>query len=566
MKEKLHNQPRKEVEVKSIKIIEENSGKSENNRVKLRKVEFDLNGKQKEEIQITISPEMLKELESEKKRQLKAEKKKQKKEERLKMKEIIKKRDEAEELVMPEFMVINVGVVIIVALAVIFSLYFLPRSSGYSEHERRNLYEFPEFSAESYFDGTFTQGITNYFTDTVPNRENLKLLCNKFKGLLGISQSGSSIVGNGGANIKHEEFTGEVTTQQVDIYIPDVNSTADTDSSAVTTTPSPQTTPQASQTTPKATEKDDDQGQKGQAETLDNGILIINKGTENVMAMELYGGSFAAGKKYAQIINSYKSDLSEALEGRVNVYSMCIPMAVAYYLPDEFKEQSASIPDNIKNINSYLNGVVSVDAYSALLEHTDEYIYSRTDHHWQPIGAYYAAQAFAESAKVDFASLDSYEKKVKTDFVGTLYGHSGEAELESHPDTFTYYVPQNSYTTYNYDSDLSNKNQGILLHEYASGTNTYSMFLGDDKHVVQIDTDVSNGRTLVIFKDSFGNALVPFLTGSFEHIYVVDYRYCDFNAVDFCVDVKATDVLFATSMFTSTDESKVDILEQNRTK
>lgn len=569
MREKKKNSVAKEVEVKSIKIIEEDMSINTADE-ELRRVDFDLGGKQKEEIEITISPAKLKELEREKKRQLAEEKKNRKKEEKAERKLIKERRnsrEEAQGVTMPEFMFINVGAVIIVALAIIFSLYFLERSSGYSEHEKRMLYEFPELTVESYFDGSFTKGVSDYFTDTVPNREKLKLLCNRFKGLLGFSVDGNAIVGNSGAEIKHEKFEGEINTQKPDIYVPGMNT--GTENSGTQTTPqSSVTTPQS--TTPpesSATKKPDkDKPVQKPGDALENGILIINKGTDEVRAMELYGGSFAAGKKYAKTLNKYKTDLSEKLDGKVNVYAMCIPMAVAYYLPEEFEDQSASIYDNILNINSYLDGVVSVDAYNALKAHTNEYIYSRTDHHWQPLGAYYAAQAFAKAALVDFAPLESYEKKTKTGFVGTLYGHTGDAELEQNPDKFVYYVPQNNYTTYNYNSKLENKTESILMHEYASGANTYSMFLGNDNIVAQIDTDVKNGRTLVVFKDSFGNALVPFLTGSFEHIYVVDYRYCDFNAVDFCTQVKATDVLFATSMFSCTASDKVQVFEQNRTK
>lgn len=561
---------KKEIEVNSIRIISDDEDNE--NMSNLRKVDFDLNGKQKEEIEITISPERIAQLKREQKRKEAEERARLKKEARLKAKENkklkksqrekAKEKGEIEE--MPEFLFINVGVVLIVAVAIIFSLYFLQRSSGVSEYENRELYTFPEFSVESYFDGSFTQGITNYFTDTVPNRDKLKQLCNSFKGLLGFSSSGSSIIGSGGADIKHEEFEGEITTPKVTIYIPSTDNTGTSDNSSSTT---PQSSEALQSTTTPSTSKPvtNDKPNVG-GEALENGILVINKGTDEVRAMELYGGGFAAGKEYALTLNRYREDLVKALDGKVNVYSMSIPMAVAYYLPKDFQNQSASIPDNIKNINSYLDGVVSVDAYSALKEHTDEYIYSRTDHHWQPIGAYYAAEAFAKTAMVDFAPLSSYEEKKKTGFVGTLYGFSGEAQLEQNPDDFIYYLPQNQYTTYNYDRYLQNKTNGLLIHEYASGTNTYSMFLGDDKHVVQVDTDVKNGRTLVVFKDSFGNALIPFLTGSFEHIYVVDYRYCEFNAVDFCTDVKATDVLFATSMFTCTAKDKVGTFEENRVK
>lgn len=566
MKEKNNISAGKEVEVKSIKVLEEdNSGASR--RVDVKRIEFDLKGKQKEEIQITISPARLKELEAEEKRKAKKIKASVKSKERERAAELRKKQETEQGVVMPEFMFINVGAILIVGIAIILCLYLFERSSGISEHEKRELYEFPEFSVESYIDGSFTQGITNYFTDTVPSRDKLKSLCNKFKSFLGISRGGNSIVAGPGADIKHEEFKGEISTEKVDIYIPGI-STEGSDNSGVNSSKPVNSTPQnnSSESSPQSSSQNKPKPPANGGDALENGILIINKGTEDVRAMELYGGGFDAGKKYAQILNSYKKDLYTRLDGKVNVYSMCIPMSVAYYLPEEFEDQSASIPDNIMNINSYLEGIVSVDVYNKLKEHTDEYIYSRTDHHWQPLGAYYAAEEFAKQAYVDFAPLDSYEKKTKDEFIGTLYGHSGDSDLEKYPDQFVYYVPQNDYTTYNYKSDLTGKVEGILLHEYASGANTYSMFLGDDRTVVQVDTDVRNGRTLVVFKDSFGNALIPFLTGSFEHIYVVDYRYCDFNAVDFCVENGATDVLFATSMFSCTSKQKVPTFEENRTK
>lgn len=557
----MNDRERKEVEVKSIKYIDADMD-VKSHRVDVKKVGFDLNGKQREEIQITISPQRLKKLEDEKRASVEELRKREERRKAIKRRNKLKAK---QGVVMPEFMFINVGAIFIVAIAIILCLCFFERSSGISQHEKRELYKFPEFSVESYFKGEFTQGITNWYTDTVPNRDKLKSLVNQLKGFMGISHEGVAIIGNGNTDVKHEEFQGTINTDKVDIYIPGTSSSGSQNSSQSSSVPT-QTTP-STDTEPPESSSDSGENKPpvGPVDKIDN-IMIINKGTSEVRAMELYGGGFDNGKKYAQILNRYKSDLSEALDGRVNVYAMCIPMAVAYYLPSEYKDQSASIPDNILNIYSNLDGVVSVDVYGALKGHTDEYIYSRTDHHWQPLGAYYAAEEFAKQAMVDFAPLSSYEKKTKTDFVGTLYGHSGEAELEKNPDKFIYYVPQNDYTTYNYNSSLGGKVQGYLLHEYASGANTYSMFLGNDNIVAQIDTDVKNGRTLVVFKDSFGNALIPFLVGSFEHIYVVDYRYCDFNAVDFCVENGATDVLFATSLFSCTTTSKVPVFEENRTK
>ena len=55
-----------------------------------------------------------------------------------------------------------------------------------------------------------------------------------------------------------------------------------------------------------------------------------------------------------------------------------------------------------------------------------------------------------------------------------------------------------------------------------------------------------------MFKDSYGNAVVPNLTGSFENIYVCDMRYFDLNSIEFIKDVGATDVLFAMNTFSAT--------------
>jgi hypothetical protein len=69
---------------------------------------------------------------------------------------------------------------------------------------------------------------------------------------------------------------------------------------------------------------------------------------------------------------------------------------------------------------------------------------------------------------------------------------------------------------------------------------------------VHVQTDVGNDRTLVIFKDSYGNAMVPCLVGSFSDIYVCDIRYFTPNAVSFCEEVGATDLLFAMNTFSAT--------------
>ena len=93
----------------------------------------------------------------------------------------------------------------------------------------------------------------------------------------------------------------------------------------------------------------------------------------------------------------------------------------------------------------------------------------------------------------------------------------------------------------------------------------YLVFMGSDTQVAHIKTDVNNGRKLAVIKDSYGNALIPCLTGSFEEIYVIDMRYFEANAVSYLQECGITDLLFAMNTFSATG-SNYECLETIRTQ
>lgn len=449
------------------------------------------------------------------------------------------------------FNIINSVLCILVIFGVGASLVFMHRESGFINSENRNLAKFPQFSLASYLSGEYTEGITEYYTDTIPNREKLKKFSSAFSDLLGIHINDVKIKGGVSAVEKEKldedkkaatttvtAFTGSVTTKET---------------SKTTTTVSKKKTT----TTKKKEEKP----------KLDDGAwagnVIVAGSGRNVRAMSAFYGIFENGEKYAKAVNAYK----EALGSGVNVYNMSIPLSSAFYMPDNLKDSFSDQKDCIENIGLNLSGIIDCNVYSALEKHTDEYIYSRTDHHWQPRGAYYAAQVFAQKAGVDFPALSTYEKCEIEDFVGTMYAYSDyDEELNKNPDTFIYYKPDNDYTVKYYDTAFENGYEGSLFFDYASGVNCYSAILNRDEQITEITTDCENGRVLVIMKDSYGNALVPFLTHSFSKIYVCDFRYMDINAKDFMENVGATDVLFSISLSACYTPTHVEALQGDLTQ
>lgn len=285
-----------------------------------------------------------------------------------------------------------------------------------------------------------------------------------------------------------------------------------------------------------------------------SGIIVAGEVPES-RAMQPLSWSTDAARRYADIANLY----NKAFEGRVKIYSMPIPLAIAYYCPDSATGLTSDQHKCIRRIISFLDhDVTGVDIYPILGEHATEPIYSRTDHHWAPLGAYYAAMQFADAAGVPFMTIDQYDRVEVPDYVGTMYKFSGVADVKESPETFVYYMPRgvDYQTTYeNYTLDRARKQvvsqtdpeQGNFFLKFG-GASTYLTFMGGDTKLTKVETSTDNGRRLLIIKDSFGNAIPGYLFGSFEEIHVVDCRYFTKNMVNYVNDNGITDILFANNL------------------
>lgn len=286
-----------------------------------------------------------------------------------------------------------------------------------------------------------------------------------------------------------------------------------------------------------------------------SGVLVIGGG-KTIRGCNPFGLNKQRLRDYASVVNEYKQTFPD-----VQVYFLGIPTAVEFYLPEESRVAAASQRHAIDVLFDALDpSVVRADSYDALKAHTDEPIYSRTDHHWQPLGAFYAAEQLAKAADVPFRGLDSYKRKVVRNFVGTMAKFSGDPAFKRAPEDFVYYMPSDAtYRTYYvaYSLDKSRKRvvsetepyQDNFFRQYPDGSSAaYCTFMGGDTRLTRVETDVDNGRRVLILKDSFGNALSSFLFYSFEQVHVVDCRYFTPNLIEYVRDNDITDIVFANNI------------------
>lgn len=164
-----------------------------------------------------------------------------------------------------------------------------------------------------------------------------------------------------------------------------------------------------------------------------------------------------------------------------------------------------------------------IDLFPTLLEHREEYIYYRTDHHWTTLGAYYAYLEWARKVGYPPRDYDPQDLETVSDsFLGTLHSR---INLPMEPDEIQIFPRTNRRSvriTYDFDRETSSYYEPSYLED----KNQYGYFLDDNHAFVEIETAYyADGKELFIIKDSYANSLIPILAPHYEKIYVLDLRY-----------------------------------------
>ena len=174
-----------------------------------------------------------------------------------------------------------------------------------------------------------------------------------------------------------------------------------------------------------------------------------------------------------------------------------------------------------------MSGISTVDCLSFLSGHKNDYVFYRTDHHWTSLGAYYAYCAAAKTLGYSSYGLDRFNiETASSSFRGTLYSKTLDNSIT--PDSIDYYMlasgePKVKMTVF--DGRNETAYDSMYVRSYLDVKDKYSSFTGSNSPLVTIETDVDNGKNLLLIKDSYAHSLVPFLSKHYSKITMVDMRY-----------------------------------------
>ena len=197
-----------------------------------------------------------------------------------------------------------------------------------------------------------------------------------------------------------------------------------------------------------------------------------------------------------------------------------------------------------------------VDVSEALEAHTEEYIYYRTDHHWTSLGAFYAYQAW----RGGIPKREDYEERVLSEqFLGTTYK---KVLRRTAPDVITAFWPRETGAltlTYNLGDEMRTD---FYDPSFLGGRDEYSVFLGGNQALIRMETGVTNGKKLLLVKDSYANCFAQFLLTDYEEIWILDLRHWNSPAFAFTEEQGITDVLVLYNLKGFAEEKSVFWLNQ----
>lgn len=248
----------------------------------------------------------------------------------------------------------------------------------------------------------------------------------------------------------------------------------------------------------------------------------------------------------------------------VKFQMLLIPNAAAILpekLPAHLSDQNQL--KMMKKTSQELKGYTWIDAVAPLQKQHDKYLYYRSDHHWTSMAAHYVFEEFAKQNKLDTKNHSFEPYLISRNFYGTLASRSSYYSKD--PDEIYMYVTNNNEdkSTIAYVEEQQ-KSATFYDQEKLKTKDQYAVFFGGNHPLMEINTTSTVDKTLLIFKDSYANCFIPFLTPYYSRIVVVDPRYYAGDIHQLMKDQGIQEVLFLYNANTFYQDTSLDVLLRSK--
>ena len=412
---------------------------------------------------------------------------------------------------------------------------------GGTESERRPPSPLPPITWESVLEGRVTSAFEAYLADRVPARGAWLDVESALRSARGFGRADEDVVFYGvsseamelGAELDRALEADEAPDAELDFDREDLRA-----ESATAELGSPLSLVASAHAQPAESDA---------ATRVSAGVLI-----RDGRAMQVFGGRDEGAPGYARAIN----EIHAAVGDRATLYALIVPTAQTFYLPRGSSRRGRDERPSILGTYARLDpGIRAVDAHAELAEHTGEAIYFRTDHHWTGLGAYYGYRALCRAAGREPIAIERMQRRVVDErWLGSLFRLTRDRELR--PDAVEILVPPGSEGVQLRRG--THETPYVLFAEHLGG---YEVFLGGDRPLIRLHTASGGGRRAIVVKNSYGNALVPYLVPHYEEIVLVDYRLYQGGIVPIVEESDMpTDLVFVNGAITASSSAHSELI------
>lgn len=178
--------------------------------------------------------------------------------------------------------------------------------------------------------------------------------------------------------------------------------------------------------------------------------------------------------------------------------------------------------------------------------------YYKTDTHWKQETLVDVVKEF--SKQMNFEISGKYEVQEITKFLGVYAGQLPSKYDYESINILTNKVISNS-KVYNYETKLVTD---VYDSSKVNAIDKYDIYLSGAVPLVTItNSESTNNKELVVFRDSFGSSLIPLFIEGYYKITVVDTRYISPKVLDQFIEFNDQDVLFLYNTLIINDSSSL---------
>ena len=158
---------------------------------------------------------------------------------------------------------------------------------------------------------------------------------------------------------------------------------------------------------------------------------------------------------------------------------------------------------------------------------------------------------FCNVKGIESHELSEYKKENFGKYLGSFYTDSNKNPQLKADSVKAYYPLAIDSISMKYTDRNGQTYSGRIIENgkgYGVSLKYVAFIDGDNPYTAITNSSIKDKSSIVVVKESFGNAFVPYLADHYHKIYVVDYRYWEGNLKKLVKEKGVSEVLFINNI------------------